>query len=596
MNSGARSECDRQAAAAAVAVPGRDADTRKLEEQLKTLSRAIEQCPVSVVITDPAGNIQYVNPKFEQLTGYASAEAIGCNPRILSSGDKPADEYRGLWATILSGQTWRGEFHNRRKDGTLFWEQATISPILDEQGTLVHFVAVKEDITERKAAAEEIEHLAFYDSLTNLPNRRLLLDRLRQALAASARSKRQGALFFIDLDNFKTLNDTLGHDMGDQLLKQVAQRLVTCVREEDSVARLGGDEFVVMLADLSENLDEAGAQAEAVGYKILAALNLPYRLSGHEHHSTPSIGVTLFRIPHKSVEELLKRADLAMYQSKAAGRNTLRFFDPEMQAAVTARASLEADLRQAVGERQFVLHYQAQMIGSGWLTGAEALVRWQHPQRGLVAPDDFISLAEETGLILDLGHWVLETACAQLVAWAARADTEYLTLAVNVSARQFRHPDFVEQVLAVLDRSGANPRRLKLELTESLLLEDVDEVIAKMSVLKARGIGFSLDDFGIGYSSLAYLKRLPLDQLKIDKSFVHDLFSDPNDAAIAATIVALAQSMGLNVIAEGVETEGQRDFLATQGCHACQGFLFSRPLPIDGFEQFARIAATDCHS
>ena len=700
----------------AIAIPGREVDVASLlgkvkdrpqiEDSLRTFARAIEQSPVSIVITDPEGNIQYVNPKFEQLTGYTSAEAIGLNPRILSSGEVPAENYRDLWATISSGKTWQGEFHNRRKDGTLFWEQASISPIFDEQGKLIHFVAVKEDITERrqaetelriaaiafesqegmvvtdarqvilrvnrafteitgysaeevvgqtpkllssgrhdaafyaamwesirhsgtwqgeiwnrrksgevypewlsitavktpdgaishyfstliditlrKAAADEIEHLAFYDSLTMLPNRRLLLDRLQQALAASARSKRQGALLFIDLDNFKMLNDTLGHDKGDLLLQQVAQRLATCVREEDTVARLGGDEFVVMLADLSENLEEAATQTETVGEKILAALNQSYRLAGYEHHSTPSIGVTLFSSPHKSVDELLKRADLAMYQAKAAGRNTLRFYDPEMQAAVSARASLEADLRRAIVDQQFVLHYQAQVTGAaGRLTGVEALVRWRHPRRGLVSPMEFIPLAEENGLILPLGQWVLETACAQLVAWAGRPDTEQLILAVNVSARQFRHPDFVAQVLAVLEHSGADPRRLKLELTESLLLEDMENIIVKMSALRTRGVSFALDDFGTGYSSLSYLKRLPLDQLKIDKSFVRDVFSDPNDRAIARTIVALAQSMGLSVIAEGVETEGQRDFLASQGCHACQGYLFGRPLPLDAFE------------
>ena len=419
------------------------AEPRQAEAILRTLLRAVEHSPVSIVITDAKGNIEYVNPKFEQVSGYSRAEATGKNPRMLKSGESPAGEYRELWATISAGETWRGEFHNRRKDGTLYWEQASISPVLDEQGRLLHYVAVKEDITERKAAADEIAHLAYYDTLSALPNRRLLLDRLHQSLAASARNKRQGAVLFIDLDNFKILNDTRGHDTGDLLLAQVAQRLIACVREEDTVARLGGDEFVVMLCDLSENVGEAGAQAKAVGEKILDTLNKPYRLAGQEHLSTASIGVTLFKAPHKTVDELMKRADLAMYQAKAAGRNTLRFYDPQMQAVVSARASLEADLRQALRERQFLLHYQAQVIGRGKVTGAEALLRWQHPSRGIIYPLEFIPLAEETGLILQIGLWVLETACAQLAAWAARPETAQLTLAVNVSARQFHQADFV---------------------------------------------------------------------------------------------------------------------------------------------------------
>ncbi len=566
----------------------REAEREERERLLRTLSRAVEQSPVSIVIADLDGNIQYVNPKFAQATGYHSDEAIGRNPRILKSGEMSAEAYRELWATITSGKTWRGEFHNRRKDGSLFWEHASISAILDEQGEPTNFVAVKEDVTEHKAVEEEIQHLAFSDTLTQLPNRRMLLDRLQQALASSTRSGRDGALLFIDLDDFKTLNDTLGHDVGDLLLQQVAQRLVGCVREGDTVARLGGDEFVVMLEDLNDLPQEAATQAEVVGEKILAALNQPYLLAGHQCHSTPSIGVALFADHDDSVDELLKRADLAMYQAKAAGRNTLRFFDPKMQAMIMARAALEAELRQGIQEEQFLLYYQPQVDFDGRTTGAEALLRWQHPERGLVSPAEFIPLAEDTGLILPLGHWVLVSACRQLAAWAAVPESDRLTLAVNVSSRQFRHQDFVDQVLSVLDRTGADPHKLKLELTESLLLDDVEGIIDKMNALKARGVSFSLDDFGTGYSSLAYLKRLPLYQLKIDQSFVRDVLTDPNDAAIARTIVALAKSMGLVVIAEGVETEAQRDSLASHGCHAYQGYLFSRPLPLADFEQFLR--------
>jgi diguanylate cyclase (GGDEF)-like protein len=444
-----------------------------------------------------------------------------------------------------------------------------------------------EDISQRKAAESEINHLAFYDFVTQLPNRRLLTDRLLQARSSGTRSGHRGALLFIDLDNFKTLNDTLGHDMGDLLLAQVAQRLLGCVREEDTVARFGGDEFMVMLDGLSDNPADAARHAKGVGEKIMALLGQPFLLDDHKYHSTSSIGITLFCGQKESADDLLKQADLAMYQAKEAGRNTMRFFDLDMQAVVTARSVLEIDLRQSLEQKEFILYYQAQVDCHGGVTGAEALVRWQHPRRGFVSPGDFIPLAEETGLILPLGQWVLETACAQLVAWSKQPPLAHLTLAVNISARQFRQPDFAQQVLAVIDQTGVDSQKLKLELTESLLLNDLEDIIAKMTTLKTRGVSFSLDDFGTGYSSLAYLKRLPLDQLKIDQSFVRDILSDPNDAAIARTIVALGNSLGLSVIAEGVETEDQKKCLARVGCQAYQGYLFSRPLPPAGFEAFA---------
>ena len=488
-------------------------------------------------------------------------------------------------ATVTNGRAFSREYRIVRvANGETRWVTAWGDFEYDSAGQPVLQVGAMQDITERKAAAGEIEHLAFYDPLTGLPNRRLLLDRLRQAVASSTRTERHGALLFLDLDNFKALNDTLGHDIGDLLLQQVAQRLVGCVREGDTVARLGGDEFVLMLEDLSENSQEAATQTESVGEKILAVLNQPYQLDAQRYHNTPSIGVTLFVDHDGSVDELMKRADMAMYQAKAAGRNTLRFFDPVMQAEVTTRVALEADLREAALKGQFVLHYQAQVAANGRLTGAEALLRWNHPQRGLVSPMEFIPLAEETGLILPMGLWVLQTACAQLAAWAARPDMAHLSIAVNVSACQLHHVDFVAQVLAVLDSTGARPHHLKLELTESLLVKDVEGVIAKMTALKARGVGFSLDDFGTGYSSLSYLKRLPLDQLKIDQGFVKNILTDSNDAAIAKMVVALAESLGLAVIAEGVERQEQSDYLALQGCHAYQGYLFGRPLPIEAFD------------
>jgi len=442
------------------------------------------------------------------------------------------------------------------------------------------FTGFIRDITERKAAEADIEHLAFYDPLTHLPNRRLLLDRLQHALVARKRSRRQAALLFIDLDGFKGLNDSQGHDVGDMLLQQVAQRLLSVVREVDTVARLGGDEFVVVLEELSEDPRQAAIQAEVVGNGFLLALAEPYILKGYEHHCTAAIGVTLFSDHRDTVGDLLKRADLAVYQAKTTGRNRVRFFDQKMQAAVSARNALEADLRRAVRDGQLVVHYQPQVDGDGRLTGAEALVRWQHPQRGLIEPAEFIPLAEETGLIQQLGQWVLEKVCAQLRDWSTRPQTAHLRLAMNVSAQEFHHPEFLPRMLAVIDQCGIDPHKLMLEFTESLMLNDLDGTVAKMITLKERGGAFSLDDFGTGYSSLAYLKHLPLDQLKIDRSFVRDILTDSNDAAIARTIMALGESLGLAVIAEGVETVEQRDFLAEHGCQAFQGFLFGAPGPV----------------
>ena len=473
------------------------------------------------------------------------------------------------------------EMQRVRKDGSTLWVSISGAPMFDAQGHFCGYRGTGRDINARKQAEADIERLAFYDALTGLPNRRLLLDRLNQSVAYAARHDSHGALMFIDLDNFKGLNDTLGHRMGHELLKQVARRLSDSVRAIDTVARLGGDEFVVMLEELGPDAAAAAAQAEAVGKKVLSTLNQHYQLGDKLHHSTPSMGITLFHTQQPSVDELLQRADLAMYQAKAAGRNTLRFFDPVMQAAVSARAVLEVDLRLPLERSEFQLHYQPVVDDHRVVTGVEALLRWRHPQRGMVSPVEFIPVAEQAGLILPLGQWVLEAACAQLVRWNDSPATRRLTIAVNVSARQFRHPDFTEQLLTLLRVSGANPYRLKLELTESMLLTDIEEVIVKMGELRSIGINFALDDFGTGYSSLSYLKRLPLDQLKIDQSFVRDVLTDPNDAAIARTILSLAQSLELTVVAEGVETEGQRNFLLNSGCKAFQGYLFGRPVPVE---------------
>jgi diguanylate cyclase (GGDEF)-like protein/PAS domain S-box-containing protein len=545
---------------------------------------------------DSSGTCTFASEAAARMLGYTVQEMVGKNMHELvhyrhANGDPYPVHQCPIVQTCRSGRTCHCDDEVFwRRDGTPVPVNYVTYPIV-ESGAVVGSVVTFTDITQRKAAEDEIRHLAFYDSLTRLPNRQLLMDRLQHALAICARTRSTSALLFIDLDHFKTLNDTLGHEQGDQLLVQVAVRLPASVRNSDTVARLGGDEFVVMTEDLGQNPHEAAAQARCVGEQILAALNRPYLLSGTEYFSSPSIGITLFNEHHTDVGEQLKRAELAMYQAKAAGRNALRFFDPDMQTALSERAALGADMRQGLEHDEFLLHYQPQVDGNGELIGAEALVRWQHPRRGLIAPAHFIPLAEETGLILPLGQWVLESACTQLASWGARADTAGVNLAVNVSARQFRHPDFVGQVLAVLARTGANPRRLKLELTEGLLIDNVEDTVAKMIALKAQGIGFSLDDFGTGYSSLAYLKRLPLDQLKIDQSFVRDVLSNANDATIARTIITLGQNLGLTVIAEGVETEAQRNFLAQHNCDAFQGYLFSRPLAADLFDAFMRTRA-----
>jgi diguanylate cyclase (GGDEF)-like protein/PAS domain S-box-containing protein len=553
------------------------------EQQLRVAATAFES-QEGMVVTDRNNVILRVNRSFTNITGYTPEEAVGNTPRLLASGQHGADFYSALWQQLDQTGSWQGEIWNRRKSGEIYPEWLTITTVKDDSGVVTNYVGTMTDITRRKLAEDEIKSLAFFDPLTRLPNRRLLIDRLQQAFATSGRSGRWGALLFLDLDHFKNLNDTLGHDIGDLLLQQVAQRLTECVREGDTVARLGGDEFVVMLEGLSQDEAEAATQTGTLGQKIVASLNQPFHLGKHVHHSTPSIGATQFNAHNCTVDELLEQSDLAMYKAKTSGRNALCFFDPQMQAVVTARASMEAKIRKAVSENQFVLYYQPQILARFNVVGAEGLVRWKDPDRGIVPPSEFISLAEESGLILPIGLWVLRAACEQLAIWATIPRSRHLTISVNVSARQLYQQDFVHEVLAVIKSAGANPNLLKLELTESLLVSNVEETIEKKLLLKGHGVRFALDDFGTGFSSLAYLKRLPLDQLKIDQSFVRDILTDPNDAAIAKTVIALAGSLGLSVIAEGVETESQRGLLEAQGCDSYQGYLFGRPMPIAEFE------------
>jgi diguanylate cyclase (GGDEF)-like protein/PAS domain S-box-containing protein len=566
---------------------------REAQQQLRLLEGSIARLNDIVIITEagpfgePGPRIVFVNEAFERRTGYTRAEVLGRTPRLLQGPETQRAALDRIRAALEQWQPVRVDLINHTKAGEAFWVDLDVSPVWDSDRRLTHWVAVGRDITERKTAEKKIQYLAFYDPLTELPNRQHLLDRLQQAMQETLQpGAHEGALMFIDLDNFKVLNDTLGHAKGDLLLQQVARRLRGCVAKGDLVARLGGDEFVVLLENKAEKPLDPLTAAKAVSHRILAALGEPYVLPGYLHHSTCSIGVTLFGAGASSVNELLKQADLAMYQAKAAGRNAVRFFDPEMQAAASAQAALAADLRQAWREGLLSVEYQPQVDAAGRMTGVEALLRWDHPVRGRVEPAEFIPAAEETSLIMPIGSWVLRTACAQIAAWAQRPARRHLSIAVNVSVRQFRHPDFVDEVMSCIRAAGIEASKLKLELTESLLADGIEVTIAKMGSLKAMGVGLSLDDFGIGYSSLSYLKRLPLDELKIDREFVKDILTDANDAAIAGTIIGLATSLGLGVIAEGVETPAQRDHLARQGCRNFQGYLYCRPLPIGQLEDF----------
>ncbi|OOZ30265.1 bifunctional diguanylate cyclase/phosphodiesterase [Solemya velum gill symbiont] len=561
-----------------------DISDRKLaEEQMRIAASAFES-QQGMMITDEQKRILQVNHAFIKMSGYSEAEILGRTPRMFKSGRHDGVFYKEMWETISQNGHWHGEIWDKRKNGDIFPKWLSITAVANSDGKVTHYVGVHTDITERKNAEQKIESLAFFDQLTGLPNRTLLLDRLKQLIAVSMRNSQYSAMLMIDLDHFKNLNDTLGHDKGDIFLAQVARRLEDCTRAIDTVARLGGDEFIIILPELSPDKKRAADPAEKVTEKILEALNQDYKLDGNSHHSSASIGVCLFGTESITTEDLMKQADLAMYKSKSAGRNAISFYDPEMQSSVLKRTALEKDLRNAIEQQQFTLQYQPQVDINGRITGAEALLRWLCPGRGAVSPRKFIPLAEETRLIIPVGEWVLETACAQLAVWAKRADMSHLKIAINVSPIQFAKADFVEQVLSTVKNTGIKPDRLKLELTESHLLHNIEDIISKMQVLGDAGISFSLDDFGTGYSSLSYLKRLPLWQLKIDKSFVRDILTEPNDAEIAKTIVALANSLGLEVIAEGVETDSQQASLAKLGCYHYQGYLLSRSLPIKEFD------------
>lgn len=557
-----------------------DAD-RQIQHQASLLDKAHD----AILVRDLSGNIIYWNESAANLYGWSAADMLGHSVAMLLPDDHT--EHMEAEKLLLRDKEWSGELTAKHKSGHVFMIESHCTLVEDDSGNPISILAIQNDISERKQIEHQIHQLAFYDPLTSLPNRSLLTERLQQALVINHRHQYHSALLFIDLDNFKLLNDSLGHDIGDLLLQKVALRLTACVRASDTVARLGGDEFVVLLTQLNPVFEQACEQAQVLGNKILATCNTPYELGGYEHHSSPSIGVTFLK-PEDTVEEVLKRADLAMYQAKAQGRNTLCFFDPRLQEIVSRHARIEAEIRNGIKLKQFDFYYQPQMEAGGRIIGAEALARWQHPKHGLVQPSDFIPLAEISGLILPLGGRLLDIACRQIAQWGAQPEMADMVLAINISSKQLQHEEFVQQVKDALQRHRANPERLKLEITESFLVTNIEDTIKKMHALRRIGVKFSLDDFGTGYSSLTYLKRLPLDQLKIDQSFIREVARDADDAAIARTIVALGENLGLGVMAEGVETDEQRAFLEQNNCLQYQGFLFSQPLSIRQFEDFVR--------
>jgi diguanylate cyclase (GGDEF)-like protein/PAS domain S-box-containing protein len=589
--------------------PLRDADGRVLGvlgiardiTERETVSRrlalvdfALNHVTEAAYLADEQGRFHYVNDEACRALGHSREALLKLRVIDVDSDCTQPEQWQGVWDGLKANRAMTFESRHRARDGRVF--PVEVNANYFEFAGQAYVLGLVRDITERKQVEEQIRSLAYFDALTRLPNRRLLMDRLSQALVASQRNREFGALLILDLDHFKTLNDTQGHDVGDRLLIEVARRLTASVRQMDTVCRLGGDEFVVMLEGLGEDERQAASQAESVAEKVRFALNQPYslNLNGANFHSTTSIGLTLFRGQDASADLLLKQADVALYQAKDAGRNLVRFFNPAMQAAIDSRTAMEAAMRQALDKGEFRLHYQPQVSDDGRLIGAEALLRWVPGNQYHVPPAAFIPLAEETGLILPIGQWVLRTACAQLKAWEEDPRARSLWLSVNVSARQFHQPDFVDSVQRSLEATGIDPARLKLELTESVVLDNVDLVVGRMKQLNALGVRFCLDDFGTGYSSLSYLKRLPLDQVKIDQSFIRDVTEDPNDAAIVLAILAMSRSLGLQVIAEGVETQAQRDFLLQHDCRAYQGLLFCGPIPIEEWgELLKRAAAPD---
>lgn len=557
-------------------------ERKQAELQLQQLSLAVEQSPAAVVITNLEAAIEYVNPRFTQITGYSLEEVRGQNPRILQSGELLPELYRTLWQTLIAGEAWYGEFQNRRKDGSHFWERASISPLRNAQGQVTHYVAVKEDITAQKRNEQQLIYQATHDELTGLANRTLLKDLLEQSIHYAHRSGRMVAVLLLDLDRFKLVNDSLGHGAGDELLVAVARRLKAMVREADTVARFGGDEFVVLLTEV-----ESVEDVRKVADNILRQLALPQCIEQRDLTVTASLGISFYPADGGDSATLIRNADIAMYQAKREG-SSFSCYSTEMNARLLHTLELETALRQALDPCQFCLVYQPKVdLVSGSIVGCEALIRWNHPQRGLVSPAEFIPLAEETGLIVPIGRWALQEACRQGMAWQA-AGLAPLSVAVNLSARQFRTGDLLQTVQEALDASGLDPALLDLELTESMIMDEPRSAEATMRSLKQLGVSLSLDDFGTGYSSLNYLRRFPVDSLKIDRSFIQDVVTDPSGASVVTSVIAIAHNLGISAVAEGVETAAQLQFLAATDCDLLQGYFFSRPVPADAFAELVR--------
>lgn len=566
-------------------VTERELSQRKLIESLQEIAelKAALDAHAIVAVTDAHGTIIRVNDKFCSISKYSREELIGKNHRIINSGYHTPSFFMDLWRTISRGEVWNGEICNKAKDGSLYWVHTTIVPFLDHSRKPVQYIAIRADITNRKNAEQEVHRMAFHDELTGLPNRRLMRDRLTHAIENTSKAESFSALLMLDLDNFKEVNDTLGHAQGDELLRQVATRLLSSVKQNDIVARFGGDEFVILLTNLASDLETASFRADERAEKIREYLADSYELNGQKVNTPPSIGIALFHKADEDSDELLKQADMALYTAKESGRNCVYFFDPSIQEEITERAKLVKELRQAINQEELRLLYQPIVDRKRNIVGVEALLRWQHPKRGLLSPLFFIDIAEKTNLILPIGQWVLKTACMQLQSWSDDPIKQFWTVAVNVSAKQFQEQQFVEKVVHTTRQTGADPKLLRLELTESLMQQDINQTIAKMIELQDAGIRFSLDDFGTDYSSLSYLNKLPLNVVKIDRSFVRDILTNHNDATITKTILSLVNTLELSVVAEGVETEEQFNFLLAHDCSHFQGYLFGKPATADVF-------------
>ncbi|MFO7813522.1 MAG: EAL domain-containing protein, partial [Pelovirga sp.] len=555
---------------------------RESATTFKKLSQVVEQNSAAVIITDINANIEYVNSKFTEITGYSAAEVIGKNPRILQSGEMDKSVHRQLWSHLLAGEQWQGEFLNKHRDGHLFWVRAQISPLRDDQGRTTHYIAVKEDITIQKRNEKQLEYQASYDALTGLANRTLLMDRLDQAIRYAQRSQRMVAVLLLDLDRFKVINDTLGHTAGDTVLCQIAERLKSAVRDTDTVARFGGDEFIVLLTEVCSEQD-----LDPIIQNILQVFKGPCQIEQRQLVLAASIGISIFPQNSSDPEHLIRYADIAMYQSKQSG-SEFAFYSDEMDSFGLDTLDLEHDLHGALQRQEFCLHYQPKVdLQTGTISGCEALLRWQHPKLGMVSPGQFIPLAEQTNLIVPIGAWVLEEACRQSLAWQA-AGLPPIRIAVNLSARQFRQGDLAATVNSILSESGLDPGLLELELTESMIMDDPQGAEQALVALKNLGVSLSLDDFGTGYSSLNYLSRFPVDHLKIDQSFIRDIGTSAARTAVVSSIIDIAHNLQLMAIAEGVETQDQLAFLVANKCDAMQGYLFSKPLPAGAFAQLLR--------